>query len=240
MPLAVALAAIGRLEEARAALVETLALGVDVAAVPRIAVISACANIEQLLGRRAEAHARLFGALEELDDPASPEAAAVMISLALDAFLSMDFGEMNAWAERANAVTASLDHRPLRAASLAMLAFAEANAGALAPANEHCTEAAALVDAMSDDELAVRIDAISHLARRRVRARAPGRLRRARAPRARVGSATGQGAFFPTLISALGGGLFLAGRLEEAAKELDAAVEAARLSDNAMAPAWRS
>jgi DNA-binding CsgD family transcriptional regulator/tetratricopeptide (TPR) repeat protein len=235
MPLAVALAATGRLEEARAALVETLALDVDAPSIPRVAVVSACANIEQLLGRRQEAHDRLIAALDDEPDPASTSRAALMVSLALDGFLAVDYEAMVTWAERAATVTESLHHRPLRAAALAILAFAQANAGPIDAAREHATQAAALVDAMDDDELALRIDAISHLGgaeyllERLDACIAHGRRGLA------VARATGQGDLFPTLTSALGGALFLSGRLDEAAEHLDAAIEMARLTDNAMA-----
>ena len=50
----------------------------------RVRLTVACAGVEHLLGRHAEAHARLERALAELEDPGSPEAVALMIELAVD------------------------------------------------------------------------------------------------------------------------------------------------------------
>ena len=84
--LAGAQAATGQFAEARTALLEALALLPEDGTAAHLQLTAACAGMEQLLGRHEEAHARLVGALEGLDDPASPEAGALMITLAMDAF----------------------------------------------------------------------------------------------------------------------------------------------------------
>jgi DNA-binding CsgD family transcriptional regulator len=234
MPLAIALASTGRLVEAQGALAEVLSLDVEDLSIPRVAVVSACANCEQLLGRRADAHARLIAALEAVDDPRSAPAAALMVSLALDGFIAMDWDAMATWSVRAVDTTRTLDHAPLHAAAMAIHAFALANVGA-PDARERCIEAAALVDVLTDEQLAERPDAIAHLCGAEyLLERHDDSIRHGKRGLV-IGRASGQGDFFPTLTSALGGSLFLTGRLDEAAEQLTAAVERARLTDNAMA-----
>ena len=47
--------------------------------------------IEHLLGEHEEARARLADALEQLPDPATPEAVALMIELAVDSLFEADY-----------------------------------------------------------------------------------------------------------------------------------------------------
>ena len=83
----------------------------------RLQLTAACAGIEQLLGRHEEAHARLVGALEGLDDPASPQAVALMITLALDAFYRQARADSRDWGARALEVARPLGDEPLIAAA---------------------------------------------------------------------------------------------------------------------------
>ncbi len=84
--LASAQAATGQFAPARESMLDALVLLPDDAVAQRVALTAACAGIEQLLGRHEDAHARLEHALRTLPDPASPQAASLLISLALDAF----------------------------------------------------------------------------------------------------------------------------------------------------------
>ena len=125
---------------------------------------TACAGVEHLLGRHDQAHARLVSAMESLQDPASLAAAELMIALAMDGFHLMDYPRMCEWAERALTTAQGIDDRPLAAAAAAVLAFANAANGAIAVAETRCSQAAALVADLSDDQLAIRLDAAVHLA----------------------------------------------------------------------------
>ena len=124
---------------------------------------AACAGLEQLLGRHQEAHARLEDALEAVDDPASSQAAALMVSLALDAFFRKEHQDSRAWAARALAVARPLGDLPVTAAAAGILALACAFVGAIDEGEASCAEAAGLIDAMSDAQLAIRLDAIAYL-----------------------------------------------------------------------------
>jgi DNA-binding NarL/FixJ family response regulator len=111
-------------------------------------------------------------------------------------------------------------------------------AAAVADAADHAAEAAAIVDAMSDAELAARLDAAAFLAGAELYLdrfeRAIGHSRRALA----IARATGQGELLPILIPALSTALGARGRLAEAAEVLDAAIEAARVAGNRQGLAW--
>ena len=119
----------GQFADGHAALLESITLAPAEAVALRVQLTTACAGVEHLLGRHEQAHARLTGAMDGLRDPASPEAAALMIELAMDGFFRMDYELMSQWAERALSTARPLGDRPLTAAAVAALAFACATAG---------------------------------------------------------------------------------------------------------------
>ena len=229
------LAATGQFVEGHSALLESIGLVPPEAIALRVRLTTACAGIEHLLGRHEDAHTRLVSAMESLRDPASPEAAALMIELAMDGFFLMEYERMRQWAERALKTAQPLGDRPLTAAAVALLAFASAASGATADAETHSTEAAALVADLADGELALRLDAAANLAGAELyldRYEDAG----AHAERAMaVGLATGQSEFIPLPYSILGQVKLLRGQLAEASDMLDNAVEGARLSGNVQA-----
>jgi DNA-binding NarL/FixJ family response regulator len=231
--------ATGRLDDGRSALLETLELAPPEDTAGRVKLISACAGVEQLLGRHHEAHERLATALHELPDDDSPEAAALMFELAVDAFYGMDYERMCEWGARALETARALEDRPLMAAAAAITSFA----GTLRPetisaAKAHHEEAAALVDELSDDELATQLNAVAWLAAAEFYLdRFEQGIVHAERGLA-VARATGQGDFFPALAQALANLLMTSGRPVEAMELLDGVVEAARLSDNALGLAW--
>ncbi len=111
-----------------------------------------------------------------------------------------------------------------------MLARSLAWGGAAQPGENVRSEAAALIDSLSDDELARRLDAAVDLAGSEIYLdhfiEAGAHAERAVA----VGRETGQGQLFPGVFATLGVAWCAVGRLAEAAELLDAAIEAARLS----------
>ncbi len=219
-------------------LIESLAIVPHDAEALRVRLTVACAGVERLLGRYAEAHARLEGALAEVGEVASPEAVALMIELAADNMHRADFDAMADWATRALAAAAPLDDRPLTAAALAVSALGAALAGAAAQAQGYGESAARLLEEMPEEEIARRLDALVHLATAEMYldhfAAAGGHAARA----LRIGRATGQGDFFPLLFPMLGTSLWIQGRLAESAEVFDGAVEGARLLENAEGLAW--
>ena len=229
-----ALVATGQFADGHTALLESIGLVPSEAVALRVRLTTACAGVEHLLGRHEEAHARLDGAVD-LSDPGSPEAATLMVELAMDGFFQMDYGRMCEWAERAFSNARPLGDRPLTAAAAAVLAFARAANGATAEAQAHLVEAAVLVDDLDDAELARRLDAAANLAGAELYLdRYEGA--EAHAERAlSVARATGQSEFIPLPYSILGQVKLLRGQLVEAAELLDDAVEGARLSGNLQA-----
>jgi DNA-binding CsgD family transcriptional regulator len=194
--------------------------------------------MEQLLGRHGEAHARLVGALEALGDPAAPQAVSLMITLALDAFYQQRQADSRDWGERALDAARPLRDEPLIAAALAVLALACAFEGALDDATRFRSEAAALIDALPDDNLALRLDAIAYLAGAELymdlfqESAAHGRRGLA------VARATGQGFLLPMLTQATASTIGIQGQLLEASELLDGAIEASRLAGNDQTLAW--
>ncbi|MGA8928031.1 MAG: LuxR C-terminal-related transcriptional regulator, partial [Solirubrobacterales bacterium] len=218
--------------ESHAALIECLALAPATATAQRVRLITACAGVEHLLGRHREAHLRLLGALDDLEDECSAEGVALMIELAVDGFYRLEFEPMRGWAERALSAARPLGSPPLTAAALALLAYAATLGGAMAEAENNRSEAAALVDALSDGDLALRLDAAVNLAAAELDlerfAEAEAHAERAMT----VGEATGQSDIVPILVYCLAWVRRRRGELASSAELLDDAVESARLSGN--------
>jgi DNA-binding CsgD family transcriptional regulator len=236
VPLAGALAATGRLETALERLDEALAL-VEMADL-RVRLIAACAACENLLGRHDAAHARLLAALDALEDQHGAAAAALHAELAADALYDSDFEAMRGWAEQAGGTARALGDRGLEALATALLCFAEYNLGHSAEAAAVCDESAALLDALPDDQLAMRIDAAYYLGFAEYFVeRYDDSIRHLRRG-INLSRASGQGQFVVPMQLGLAHGLDVRGRLAEAAETADAALEAARLAGNRQLIGW--
>ena len=209
-------AATGHFLEARAALLEGLELLPYDSLDLHVSLTAACAAMEQLLGRHTEAHARLVGALSALEDQRSAQAAALMITLSLDAFFRRESADSRDWGLKALAAARAVGDPPLIAAAAAALALACAFLGAIEEAEPYRAEAAELVDGMSDAQLAARLDAIAYLTG------AEAYMDRFEASTAHgerglaLARATGQGELLPMLIPARNTVLLAQGRLQDA------------------------
>jgi DNA-binding NarL/FixJ family response regulator len=105
-------------------------------------------------------------------------------------------------------------------------------------AQGHCDEATDLIDGLSDEVLARRLDALANLATADLFLdRFPAATRHAQRA-LEIGRATGQGDLVPLVVAMLGGSLWVQGKPHEAGKLFDGAVEAARLAGNAQSLAW--
>jgi DNA-binding CsgD family transcriptional regulator len=238
LPMARALTATGQWAEGRAALLESVAIAPPEGTALRTELAATTARVEHLLGLHEQAHDRLVAALEELPDEVSPEGVSLLIELTLDGLHRMNYDAMPPWGERAAAAARRLDDRALLAAALAAAARGAAVPGATEEAETRRAEAAALIDAMPDAELAQRLDALTHLAGTELYlhrfADANAHAQRALAN----GRATGQDQQFPLVYAILGITWLFRGEIAESVEPLDAAVEAARLTGNAQALAW--
>jgi ATP/maltotriose-dependent transcriptional regulator MalT len=228
-----ALTSSGQFTEGHSALLESIALLPKDALALRIRLIAACAGVEHLLGRHEDAHRRLTSALDDLDEQASPEGVELMVELAVGGFHRMKYDTMRDWGAQALAAARQVGDQPLMAATVALSAWAAGLAGYVAEAEIHRHEAAGLIDAMPDSELALRLDAAMNLAGAELyldRFEACGRhSERAVA----VARATGQPAYVPAAFMLLSWARMLRGELADGAEMLDAAVEDARLLGNA-------
>jgi DNA-binding CsgD family transcriptional regulator/tetratricopeptide (TPR) repeat protein len=233
-----ALTAAGHLADSHSALLEALAIVPGDSHVMRARLTRACAGVESALGRHEQARVHLAHALEGLPDPSSPDAVALTIELAMNGFWRARFEAMQESAERAVSAARLLGDAPLTAAALAVLALADSMMGAAERAESDRSEAAALVESLSDDELARRLDAAAWLAGAELYldryAEADAHADRALA----VGRATGQGELFLVLVQILGRVWFVRGKLAEAGELLDGGIEAARLLGNTQALVW--
>jgi len=232
-----ALTTTGQFADSHAALLEGIAIVPEDSVALRGKLAAACAGVEHLLGHQEQARTRLATALDSLPT-VSPESVALMIDLSMNAFYRTEYRSMQDWAGRAVSTARLLGEPPLTAAAVAMLALGDAMAGATEQAQADRSDAAALVDSLSDDELALRVDAAAWLAGAELYmdryAEADRHAERALA----VGRATGQGELFLVLFQILGRAWYVRGRLAEASELLDGAIDAARLLGNTHALAW--
>jgi DNA-binding NarL/FixJ family response regulator/tetratricopeptide (TPR) repeat protein len=228
-----ALAAAGRLPESRAALVEAL----DVAP-PELQteLVVACARVEHMLGLHDPARERLERALAENADAGAAERAMVMTRLAVNRLYMLDIEGGCEWAVRA--LAEAEDTEPALAAEALAVRALGSSYGGLAEAQAQVDDATRVIDSLSDEQLASRLDAVAYLASAEWHR---GRLDRAarHAERAlAIGRATNQGDLFTDIQPVIGLALRAQGRLNEAKDALEGAVEGARLLDNAQALAW--
>jgi ATP/maltotriose-dependent transcriptional regulator MalT len=233
-----ALGATGRFQDGHRALQESLAIVPDESIDLRTRLTASCARIERLLGKHDDAHDRLAGALGSLRDRSSREAVALMIELVLEAFYRIDYETARRWATEAVTAARRLEDPPLTAAAVAALALSGSLGVPSATAEAERLEAAALVDALSDEELSLRLDAAANLAGAELFldhfAEAEAHAERVLS----VGRATGQGQLFRYAYAILGCAWLVRGELDKAVVELDAAIESARLADTSEALPW--
>ncbi len=205
LPRAGALAALGRLEEAHADLLESVAPGAVGGG------RAARAARHRLRGRRAaprpprrRACAPAVGARRAARRRSRPMPSR-SCSSSRRTRCSRAAGRPSATGPaRALAGARQLEHRPLIAAALGMLTLGRAMSGAIADAEASCAEASALLATMSDEELSERIDAAAFLAAGETYLdRYDDAFRHATRARA-LGRATGS--THPTLITTLGHG----------------------------------
>ena len=155
-----------------------------------------------------------------------------MIELAVDGVYRMEYDQITRWAAQAREIATSLGDQLLLASAVATMAWGAGLRGATSEAEGYRADAAELVDALSDHELALRLDAAVNLAGAELYL---DRFTEARAHAERVvtvARATGQPAFVPFAFMLLAWPRMLHGELAEGGAMLDAAIEEARLLGN--------
>ena len=126
--------------------------------------MNSLALVDGLMGRHDRGYARLVAATARLDGVPPNQALALVLQLATGGIYRQCYGDACAAAERARAIAETIGTPAARAASAAMLALAEALAGRTAAAAGHREEAVAVLDAMSDEEVAPALAALSPVA----------------------------------------------------------------------------
>jgi DNA-binding NarL/FixJ family response regulator len=223
-----ALAAAGWFVDSRAALHEAILIVPERSSALFTAVATATARIERFLGLYDDAHAVLERALRRLPTADGPESVELLIEMTLNEFYRSKYAAMRGWAVQAVEAAEKLGDPLLLAAALTMPALAEALTGRIDAAREHHARAAALVDGLSDEELARRLDTAAWLAAAELYldlyAAADAHAGRALS----IARALGRSDPFG-LYQILPRVWYVRGKLPEAAELLDGAIEAARL-----------
>ncbi|HEX6115876.1 MAG TPA: AAA family ATPase [Solirubrobacterales bacterium] len=230
VPLATSLGAIGRFRESIDVVGDALAALPADAGVVRMRLIAARAGMKDLLGDHAAAKEDLEGHYAETD-AGSAERAAVEIEFAVNAFWTTDYDEMRSWGERALATAEPLGDRVLHGTAAAILAYAETLLGRIEAAERHRAAAAAELDGASEEELALRLEGLSHLGWAEYFL---GRLEPALAHMERgigISRETGQEQFLPPLRLGRSATLATLGRLGEAREASETVADAARLAE---------
>jgi DNA-binding CsgD family transcriptional regulator len=224
-----ALAAAGRFEESHAAVLEAVALAARQERAQFVAVATACASVERLVGQYEHAHGRLIGALRVLPEGAAVDRVELLMELTLNEFYRSRYEAMAGWAASSLAAATVVGDPALAAAAAVMVAFGQAMTGPTAVARLRRDEAAALVDDLSDDELSARSHTAGWLAIAEVYldlyAEADAHATRALA----LARATGEGDPLHRLYPVLPRIWYVRSKLAEAAELLDDAIEAGRL-----------
>jgi DNA-binding NarL/FixJ family response regulator len=226
-----ALGVTGRLAESRDVLHEVLALLPAQPPEQRAQVVGFCALIDRLLGRHAEARALLMRELDGLVDSDAAATAMVKVELAAGRLMRGDFTADRDWAREAMVIARRLGDRCLLAAALGMCVlhdFSDASIG------DHSfallDEAAELVDALPDSDLARHVTAVVHVGWAEMHLERIDDALRHLDRGLRLARATGQNHMLTYLLMGYGAACGLSGRLSEAGNCFDDALEAAALT----------
>ena len=230
-----ALAAAGHLADAAEVLTRCLGLVSDVAT--RVRLTAQCAGLELTLGRHDTAHRRLVACLDELPEQGTAEGVALMCALAQDGIYRFEYAAARDWAGRARVAARQLADPLPAATAVGWTAASCAFGGEVETSGAACTEVAAVVDGLSDEELgrspelAVNLSSAELLIDRY--AEASLHIERALA----VARAHGRDHHFPALFWT---GLVRVarGRLPDAVALLDEAVEIARSTGRSSMLGW--
>ena len=233
-----ALVSAGRLQLALEALGDAIAFAPDEAPALRASLIAQCARVDALLGRPAQARARLLRALEALPERDSGAAGALHVELAIIALGSARTGDVLAHSAAAAASARSSGDVALEATAEALCAFGEMGQGNGARAVAAMARGGKLLDGLADEALAAGLDAavcLGHVAYHLDRFDDALRwLERGLA----VARRTGQGAVLTPLLGGQARVLATLGRLAAADDCADAAWETARWGAQGVARTW--
>jgi len=234
-----ALVSAGHLEEGLEALGEALSLAPGEATELHVALTVACAQVETMLGRHAQASSRLRVALDALHDPDSVQAGALHLQLAVTLGVwSNHRDELLAHADRGLAAATRAGDDMLAATARALLALGELAAGRFDAAGALVAQAGAQLDGCDDETLARRIDAPQTLGHAACYVERFADALRWLERGITVSRQTGQNHMLVPLMNGRTMALATLGRLTAADEVASAAVEAAHLGANTQVLAW--
>lgn len=231
-------AAIGELDRARRVLVEAIDLVPPDQRDVRAQLIAACAAVEQATGHHGAAQRRLTAAIETLEDDEGPDAVALLVARTANLGFNRAFDEMRDLGLRTVVAARRVEDLALRASAIGVAAMGCAFAGDADRALGLRDEAAALVDALADEQLGTRLEAVGHLCAAELYLDRYESSAAHAARGVRIGRATGQSGLAPMLLPCLGTSMWVLGRLEESIAVFDEAVESARLARQEQALVW--
>jgi DNA-binding SARP family transcriptional activator len=232
LPLATALGSAGDPNDSRAVLLEALELfPAGMASVPGT-IVAMIARTEQELGRADEARRLLARALAEAA-PGGPEAIELELECAENHLMAGEWDLAAIAADRARSLAQKLEDRPLLLAATASAARIADARGAITEAHERVEEAAPAIDDLLDQELTPKLlEALINLACAEIGGdrlpAAADHLERG----LRISRTTGQGYLVGRFVHAQAWTSLLQGRLEEAHRTANIAVETSLLADN--------
>lgn len=233
-----ACASVSRFDDALEAMEATVNLLPGDEVEQRVTLASACASLEELMGRHQAAHGRLTALLEELESRDSIHALEVMMSLANDAFLRNDFDEMDRWSNRALVAARGQSDPEYLAVAQATRALCAAFAGPLDEARECADAAAAAFEQFEQGQVDINVDGLVRLTGAELYLERFEAVIRHGREAIEASRRTGQSQHFPALYPAIGTAAGNIGQFGLARETLDNAIDAARLSNNSHALAW--
>jgi DNA-binding NarL/FixJ family response regulator len=236
--LATALDSADQLEDSRLTLCQALDLLAPERTTLRMRLITMCAEVERLLGRHQDAHARLEQALQGLGDDRSPAAVALMSELAVDALYGGDYPSAQARAAQACAAARARGDPTLTVTAASVLVLAEYAQCQMGEADLRLSDAAGLLDGLTDDDLASCLKAAYYLGWAEHCMERFGDAIRHLERGIAVSRATGQRHLLVPMMLRQVPALAMRGRLGEAGELAQAAVEASRLSGNLQSLSW--
>jgi ATP/maltotriose-dependent transcriptional regulator MalT len=221
--------AMGSLTDARETLIEILEALPDRSGSAWSQAVATLACVELHLGCHGGARRRLEMALEAIGAPAGADAVPLLVALAMDLYHHGEFKRAEAAARQALEAAINGGDAVLHAEARAVLALALQAAGRIEASEGCCTRAAAELDALTDDQLAARLEIGYHLGAAECLLErfddAAGHLGRG----ASLAASGGNSQFIVPTRTVLADCLARSGRLDDAVRVAEEAVETGRL-----------
>jgi predicted ATPase len=235
-PMAVSLTAAGHTAQSREMLGRVLALLADGEPELRAKVVVMVARADQMLGRHGRARQLIDRALRESQDSAST--CVLLLAVGIDHWHAREPELLRASALRALEQARIADRPQLVAEAVAQVALAACEDGATGDALERLDEAQRLIDSLTDEQLAPRIEAITVLGHVATKLGHFDHALQLFERALQIARATGQDWWLVPLIVGRAVVNVRLGRLDEAFADSDVARDAAQLLHDPLLGLW--